>query len=109
MREPFSLTEHTLKLMPTNENSPRKKYRRALSVTKSTTDKECGMFHKGEHERQFAYVANMACDKNNFVLDFVVGAGNIHDSVMFDEVYGGAKRFPKVETVAVDARYKKRG
>lgn len=67
------------------------------------------MFHKGEI-RQFAYVANTACDKNNFVLDFVVGAGNIHDSVMFDEVYDrGAKRFPKVETVAVDARYKKRG
>ena len=44
-------------------------------VTVSTTDEESGMFHKGEHERQFAYVANTACDNHNFVLGFVIGAG----------------------------------
>ena len=26
-------------------------------------------------------MANTACDKHNFILDFVVGAGNIHDKV----------------------------
>ena len=34
-------------------------------VTKSTTDPECGLFHKGEHEQQFAYVTGVACDKHN--------------------------------------------
>lgn len=34
-------------------------------IKQSTTDPECGLFHKGEHEKQFAYVANTACDKNN--------------------------------------------
>lgn len=29
----------------------------------STTDPECGMFVKGEHERQFAYEAHTACDR----------------------------------------------
>ena len=57
------------------------------TVKCSVTDPDCGMFVKGEHEKQFAYVANTACDKHNFILDFVVGAGNNHDSVMFDELY----------------------
>ena len=65
------------------------------------------MFHKGEHERQFAYVANTACDNHNFVLGFVIGAGNIHDSVMFDEVYKNVvNRFPKIKAIAVDSGYK---
>ena len=36
--------------------------------TVSTTDPDCGMFVKGEHERQFAYEAHTACDKHGFVL-----------------------------------------
>ena len=36
--------------------------------TVSTTDPDCGMFVKGEHERQFAYEAHTACDKRGFVL-----------------------------------------
>ena len=35
--------------------------------TVSTTDPECGMFVKGEHERQFAYEAHTACDKHGMV------------------------------------------
>ena len=49
--------------------------------TVSTTDPDCGMFVKGEHERQFAYEAHTACDKRGFVLGVQVTAGNIHDSV----------------------------
>ena len=65
------------------------------------------MFHKGEHEKQFAYVVNTVCDRHNFILDFVVNAGNIHDSVMFDEVYDKAvKRFPGIKVIAADAGYK---
>ena len=79
-------------------------------VTQSTTDPEAGMFCKGEHERQFAYVANTACDRHNFILGFHLGAGNIHDNQMFQHVYPEIiKRFPEVQTVAVDAGYKTPG
>ena len=57
------------------------------TVTKSTTDPDCGMFVKGKHERQFAYEAHTACDKNGYVLETVVTPGNVHDSVAFDDVY----------------------
>lgn len=77
------------------------------TVSQSTTDPECGLFHKGEHEKQFAYVANTVCDKHNFILDFVLGAGNIHDSVMFKGLYEKVlKKFPEMQAVAVDAGYK---
>ena len=76
-------------------------------MTKSTTDPECGLFHKGEHEKQFAYVANTACDKHNFILDFVMGAGNIHDSIMFKGLYEKVlEKFPEMQAIAVDAGYK---
>jgi transposase len=74
---------------------------------KSTTDPESGLFHKGEHEKCFAYVANTACDRHNFILDFEVGAGNIHDSRMFDGLYEKLLRqFPEINVVTVDAGYK---
>lgn len=65
------------------------------TVFQSTTDPECGLFHKGEYEKQFAYVANTACDNHNFILDFALGAGNFHDSVMFKGLYEKVlKKFP---------------
>ena len=80
------------------------------TVIQSTTDPESGMFCKGEHERQFAYIANTACDRHNFVLGFHVGAGNIHDNQMFHHVYQNVlKRFPQIEAVAIDAGYKTPG
>jgi len=51
------------------------------------TDPDSGLFVKGGHKRQFAYEAHTACDANGFVLETVVTAGNIHDSVAFDDVY----------------------
>lgn len=97
------------KVQRKNENSDKqvKNTAKKKTITKSATDPECGMFHKGEHEKQFAYVVNTACDKNNFVLGLAVAAGNTHDSVMFDEVYDKtAERFPEIKAVAVDAGYK---
>ncbi len=77
------------------------------SVKKSTTDPDCGEFHKGEHQKCFAYTAHVACDRNNFILKADVSAGNVHDSVMFDGVYRQVKEaFPEVEAVVVDAGYK---
>lgn len=85
----------------------RRKEAEKKTIRQSKTDPESGMFVKGEHEKQFAYVANTACDKHNFILDFVVGAGNINDSVMFDELYAKViAKNPEAEAVAVDAGYK---
>ncbi len=74
--------------------------------TVSTTDPDCGMFVKGEHERQFAYEAHTVCDKKGFVLGVEVTAGNIHDSVAWDKVYDEVTHKYAVEFVAMDAGYK---
>ena len=78
----------------------------AIHQKKSTTDPESGYFHKGEHKQVFAYTTNTCCDRNGYVLDFEVAAGNVHDSVSFWELYrrmrdsGGTKYF------VMDAGYK---
>ena len=75
--------------------------------TVSTTDPESGMFVKGEHERQFAYEAHTACDRKGFVLGVEVTAGNVHDSVAWDNLYDQVtKKFPGIEFVTMDAAYK---
>ena len=78
-----------------------------VEKTVSTTDPDCGMFVKGEHERQFAYEAHTACDRKGFVVGVEVTAGNIHDSVAWDKLYEQiTERFPQIEFVAMDAGYK---
>ena len=77
------------------------------TVEKSATDPECGMFHKGEHEKQFAYTAHTACDKHNFILGVELSPANVHDSVMFKNIYDNVKAvFPEITHVAADAGYK---
>ena len=79
----------------------------AVEKTMSTTDPDCGMFVKGEHERQFAYEAHTASDRKGFVLGVHVTAGNVHDSVAWDPLYDNVtKRFPDVEFVTMDSAYK---
>ena len=76
-------------------------------IRKSKTDPECGLFHKGEHEKVFAYTAHVMCDKHNFILGCDVSAGNVHDSVMFDGLYKDVlAKFPEVEMVGLDSGYK---
>ena len=78
-----------------------------VEKTVSTTDPDCGMFVKGEHERQFAYEAHTACDKHGFVLGVEVTSGNVSDSVAWDAVYDKVTdRFPEVKFVTMDAGYK---
>ena len=75
--------------------------------TVSTTDPDSGLFVKGEHERQFAYEAHTACDKHGVVMGVHVTAGNIHDSVAWDELYDDVtEQFPDVKFVTMDAAYK---
>ena len=56
-------------------------------LTVSTTDRECGMFHKGEHKRVFAYLSNTACNDSGIILDFEVTSGNRNDSTVFPLLY----------------------
>jgi transposase len=74
--------------------------------TVSTTDPDCGMFVKGDHERQFAYEAHTACDRHGIVLGVEVTAGNVHDSVAWDAVYDEVTSKFDVQFVAMDAGYK---
>ena len=77
-------------------------------VTESNTDPDSGMFFKSEKEKCFAYSAHTACDKNNYILEFNVTAGNIHDSVGFIKLYENLKdRFSNDEIIAIamDAGY----
>ena len=72
----------------------------------STTDPDCGMFVKGDHERQFAYEAHTACDGRGFILGVEVTAGNVNDSVAWDAVYDEVTRKHRVTFVTMDAGYK---
>ena len=75
--------------------------------TVSTTDPDCGIFVKGDHERQFAYEAHPACDKNGMVLAVEVTAGNVSDSVAWDAVYDKVTgRFDEAQFIVMDAGYK---
>jgi transposase len=77
------------------------------TITKSTTDPDSGVFHKGEHKKCFAYCAQTICDGHNFILGATVNPGNMHDSVAFDVVYDKVtERFPQVHVVTADAAYK---
>ena len=77
------------------------------TVTKSTTDPDCGVFVKGKHQRQFAYEAHTVCDKNGYILEAVVTPGNVHDSAAFDDVYDKVTQaFPEIETIVADSAYR---
>ena len=93
-----------------NKNTSKKRLARRKkmkTVTKSVTDPESGLFVKGDHKRQFAYEAHTACDKHGYILETVVTAGNVHDSVAFDDVYDKVtEKFPEVETIVADSAYK---
>lgn len=75
------------------------------AVAQSKTDPESGMFHKGDHKREFAYVSQSACDKNGWILDYTIHPGNEHDSRTFVELYKKLKRYQPMMMV-MDAGYK---
>ena len=75
-------------------------------ITKSTTDPDAGEFHKGEHEKMFAYSAHTVCDENGFVLDFEVTPANAHDSTEFSKLFNKVKKKFNFDYIALDAGYK---
>lgn len=75
------------------------------TITKSITDPDCGMFVKGEHERQFAYVDQVACDSHGWVLGFDVNPGNMHDSKAFLPFFYNTLLPYNPEVICADAGY----
>jgi len=76
-------------------------------IKASKTDPDSGLFHKGEHKKVFAYGANVACDQNNYVLDFELAAGNIHDSVVFPRIYERLiQKHNDIKNMVLDAGYR---
>lgn len=74
----------------------------------STVDPDAGFYHKGEHEKIFAYSASALCDKNGFILDSYITSGNIHDSISFKGLYDSFKRnflHKKTKLVCLDNGY----
>lgn len=73
----------------------------------STSDPDCGYFHKGEKEKCFAYNVNIASDRQGYVLGISVDPGNIHDSVAFDHLkdYMDYLYGEEVEIYVADAGY----
>ncbi len=77
------------------------------NIKKSTVDPDSGIFHKGEHKVVFAYNANVACDSNNYILEFELGSGNEHDSVLFNPLYKRlASKYKQIVNVGLDSGYK---
>lgn len=112
-KKPFDMDDTTKTNGKKKDNTSKKKLKnrkkaeKTRKIVQSTTDPESGLFVKGEHQKQFAYEAHTACDKNGFVLETVVTAGNVHDSVAFDDVYDKlVENFPEIETVVADSAYK---
>ena len=90
---------------PLKEKETSNEFKKNVKI--STTDPESGLFHKGEHKKVFAYTANTACDKNNYVLGFELTPGNVHDSVSFWGIYEKIKKeHSSVNGIVVDAGYK---
>ena len=95
--------EHGKKPFSDDDNAPPK----TKIINESTTDPESGVFHKGEHKKQFAYEAHTICDKNGYIMEVEVTPGNVHDSVAFFDYYERLiENFPQIEVVVADAGYK---
>lgn len=93
--------KHGKKPLKETEKEPKQ-----IHQKRSTTDPESGYFHKGEHKQVFAYTTNTCCDKNGYVLDFEVTAGNIHDSVSFWDLYKRLREEEGTKYYVMDAGYK---
>lgn len=105
-KKPFTSIEKTEKEFDeiTGEEITVKKKKH---VKVSKTDPESGNYHKGEHEKCFAYTHQVFSDGNGFVVACSTNAGNVHDSVAFDSVYGELikEHGEKIENICLDSGY----
>lgn len=75
-------------------------------VTKSLTDPDCGIFHKGDKERQLAYSNTVISDESGWVLASEVYAANHHDSQTGQSVIlPYVEAHPEVKAAVMDSGY----
>ncbi|MDD4194518.1 MAG: IS1182 family transposase [Acholeplasmataceae bacterium] len=88
------------------EGKPEVNFDEPKKVTKSLTDPDCGMFHKGEKERQLAYSNQVISDENGWVLASEVFPGNLHDGqTALDTVIDYIEMHDEVEVAVMDSGY----
>ncbi len=75
------------------------------TITVSKTDSDAGMFVKGEHERMFAYVDQVACDKFGWILAHEANPANMHDSKAFLPFFENKLMSFNPKAVCLDAGY----
>ena len=71
----------------------------------SKTDKECGMFHKGEKERQLAYSTQVACDENGWIISQDCYPGNMNDNNTGIQFLEPLLEDDKINNIVMDAGY----
>lgn len=75
-------------------------------IKESTTDPECGIFHKGEKQKCFAYTHMTMCDTHGYVLYNKVSPGNMHDSAVFSQIYNDLiNMYTNIKNVCLDAGF----
>lgn len=74
-------------------------------INVSKTDPDCGVFNKGEHEIQLAYVDQVACDSHGWIMGYEVNPGNMYDSKAFLPFFENKLLIFKPETICADAGY----
>ena len=77
------------------------------NIKSSKTDPDSGYYHKGEHEKCFAYTHQAFSEGNGFVVSCSTNSGNMHDSVAFDGVYEELMDDyeEEIENVCLDSGY----
>lgn len=71
----------------------------------SKVDPECGMFHKGEKERQLAYSTQVACDEFGWVTNVKVFPGNMNDNNSGTDFIEEIAKDKEVKNTVMDAGY----
>lgn len=75
-------------------------------IKESMTDPECGLFHKGEKQKCFAYTHMTICDGHGYVFFNKVAPGNMHDSAIFSEIYDELiNKYPNIKNICLDAGF----
>lgn len=80
--------------------------KKTKKIKQSTTDPECGLFHKGEKQKCFAYTHMTICDIHGFVLFNKAAPGNMHDSAIFSGIYEELiHTYEGIKNVCLDAGF----
>ncbi len=88
------------------ENKEPIKFNTPKKNTVSNVDPECGMFNKGEKERQLAYSVQTAVDENGYVVGCKTTAGNVNDNnagiEFLEELHN---EYPETKEMVMDSGY----